>query len=81
MALQNGFASFSPTCHLGKGGDVICDKCRPGHTGSQCERYVAQLWEKICHCYPHLSRDNYFKYMRTFLIEGIWVIKTNILLG
>lgn len=31
--------SFSPTCHLDNGGEVICDKCLPGYAGTKCERY------------------------------------------
>ncbi|XP_029446888.1 laminin subunit alpha-1 [Rhinatrema bivittatum] len=30
--------NFSPTCHLDKGGEVICDQCPLGYTGSRCER-------------------------------------------
>uniref|UniRef100_A0A7M4EVN4 Laminin subunit alpha-1 n=1 Tax=Crocodylus porosus TaxID=8502 RepID=A0A7M4EVN4_CROPO len=36
--LRTNKNNFSSTCHLGKGGDVICDKCWPGYAGSQCER-------------------------------------------
>lgn len=32
--------SFSPTCQLSEEGGIVCDKCLPGYTGSQCERYV-----------------------------------------
>lgn len=32
--------SFSPTCQLNEEGGIVCDKCLPGYTGSQCERYV-----------------------------------------
>ncbi|XP_068604397.1 laminin subunit alpha-1 [Brachionichthys hirsutus] len=30
--------SFSPTCVLEASGQVSCDQCREGHTGSNCER-------------------------------------------
>lgn len=30
--------SFSPTCHLGEGGDLLCDRCQPGYTGPRCDR-------------------------------------------
>nr|XP_033789904.1 laminin subunit alpha-1 [Geotrypetes seraphini] len=30
--------NFSPTCHLDKEGEVICDQCPPGYAGSRCER-------------------------------------------
>uniref|UniRef100_A0A8C1W8S5 Laminin subunit alpha 2 n=1 Tax=Cyprinus carpio TaxID=7962 RepID=A0A8C1W8S5_CYPCA len=30
--------NFSPTCHGGARGDVICDRCLPGYTGTHCDR-------------------------------------------
>ncbi|XP_017267406.1 laminin subunit alpha-2 isoform X4 [Kryptolebias marmoratus] len=30
--------NFSPTCHLGKEGEVLCDQCQPGYTGPRCDR-------------------------------------------
>ncbi|KAK2856042.1 hypothetical protein Q5P01_004777 [Channa striata] len=30
--------SFSPTCHLSEGGELLCDQCQPGYTGPQCDR-------------------------------------------
>ncbi|XP_067834515.1 laminin subunit alpha-1 isoform X2 [Heptranchias perlo] len=30
--------NFSPTCHLNKTGEVICDQCRLGYTGPKCDR-------------------------------------------
>uniref|UniRef100_A0A8C5X3Z9 Laminin subunit alpha 1 n=1 Tax=Malurus cyaneus samueli TaxID=2593467 RepID=A0A8C5X3Z9_9PASS len=30
--------NFSPTCHLSEEGGIVCDKCLPGYTDSQCER-------------------------------------------
>ena len=33
------FVSFSPTCHLDDGDEVVCDQCAPGYTGDWCERY------------------------------------------
>ncbi|XP_061560844.1 laminin subunit alpha-2 isoform X2 [Phycodurus eques] len=30
--------NFSPTCHLGEGGELLCDQCQPGHTGPRCDR-------------------------------------------
>ncbi|XP_053105976.1 laminin subunit alpha-1 isoform X2 [Hemicordylus capensis] len=36
--LKTATNNFSPTCHLDKGGEVICDKCPPGYAGAKCER-------------------------------------------
>lgn len=30
--------SFSPTCYLDTRGEVICDQCPPGYTGTRCDR-------------------------------------------
>ncbi|KAF7660100.1 hypothetical protein LDENG_00288180 [Lucifuga dentata] len=30
--------SFSPTCHQGDGGELLCDQCQPGYTGPRCDR-------------------------------------------
>ncbi|XP_061609365.1 laminin subunit alpha-2 isoform X7 [Phyllopteryx taeniolatus] len=30
--------NFSPTCHLGEGGELLCDQCQPGYTGPRCDR-------------------------------------------
>uniref|UniRef100_A0A3B3SV33 Laminin subunit alpha 1 n=1 Tax=Paramormyrops kingsleyae TaxID=1676925 RepID=A0A3B3SV33_9TELE len=30
--------NFSPTCHLGQPGEVICDQCQQGYTGTRCDR-------------------------------------------
>ncbi|KAK5616507.1 hypothetical protein CRENBAI_009395 [Crenichthys baileyi] len=30
--------NFSPTCHLAEGGELLCDRCQPGYTGSRCDR-------------------------------------------
>uniref|UniRef100_A0A8C1CBX1 Laminin subunit alpha 2 n=1 Tax=Cyprinus carpio carpio TaxID=630221 RepID=A0A8C1CBX1_CYPCA len=30
--------NFSPTCHVDARGDVICDRCLPGYTGTRCDR-------------------------------------------
>ncbi|XP_059831982.1 laminin subunit alpha-1 isoform X1 [Hypanus sabinus] len=30
--------NFSPTCHLNKTEEFICDQCQPGYTGSRCDR-------------------------------------------
>ncbi|TNN27866.1 Laminin subunit alpha-1 [Liparis tanakae] len=30
--------SFSPTCHLDGGGELLCDRCQPGYTGPRCDR-------------------------------------------
>uniref|UniRef100_A0A8B9ZI22 Laminin subunit alpha-2 n=1 Tax=Anas platyrhynchos TaxID=8839 RepID=A0A8B9ZI22_ANAPL len=38
--LSSAANNFSPTCQLREGGGIVCDKCLPGHTGFQCERYV-----------------------------------------
>ncbi|XP_077409138.1 laminin subunit alpha-2 isoform X2 [Vanacampus margaritifer] len=29
--------NFSPTCHLGGGGELLCDQCQPGYTGPRCD--------------------------------------------
>uniref|UniRef100_A0A8B9DLH3 Laminin subunit alpha-1 n=1 Tax=Anser cygnoides TaxID=8845 RepID=A0A8B9DLH3_ANSCY len=38
--LSSAANNFSPTCQLREGGGIVCDKCLPGYTGFQCERYV-----------------------------------------
>uniref|UniRef100_UPI00398EB503 laminin subunit alpha-1 n=1 Tax=Pristiophorus japonicus TaxID=55135 RepID=UPI00398EB503 len=30
--------NFSPTCHLKRSGEVVCDECRLGYAGSRCDR-------------------------------------------
>uniref|UniRef100_A0A671XJM5 Basement membrane-specific heparan sulfate proteoglycan core protein n=1 Tax=Sparus aurata TaxID=8175 RepID=A0A671XJM5_SPAAU len=30
--------NFSPTCHLGEEGQLLCDQCQPGYTGPRCDR-------------------------------------------
>ncbi|XP_071323557.1 laminin subunit alpha-2 isoform X2 [Trachinotus anak] len=30
--------NFSPTCHLGEEGELLCDQCPPGYTGPRCDR-------------------------------------------
>uniref|UniRef100_A0A3Q3VVE3 Basement membrane-specific heparan sulfate proteoglycan core protein n=1 Tax=Mola mola TaxID=94237 RepID=A0A3Q3VVE3_MOLML len=30
--------NFSPTCHLGKEGELLCDQCQLGYTGPRCDR-------------------------------------------
>ncbi|XP_056260714.1 laminin subunit alpha-2 isoform X6 [Seriola aureovittata] len=30
--------NFSPTCHLGEEGELLCDQCPPGYTGPRCNR-------------------------------------------
>ncbi|XP_040920196.1 laminin subunit alpha-2 isoform X2 [Toxotes jaculatrix] len=30
--------NFSPTCHLGEEGELLCDRCQPGYTGPRCDR-------------------------------------------
>ncbi|XP_055492345.1 laminin subunit alpha-2 [Leucoraja erinacea] len=30
--------NFSPTCYLDTRGEVICDQCPPGYTGTRCDR-------------------------------------------
>uniref|UniRef100_A0A3Q3KQ98 Laminin, alpha 2 n=1 Tax=Monopterus albus TaxID=43700 RepID=A0A3Q3KQ98_MONAL len=30
--------NFSPTCHLGEEGELLCDQCHPGYTGPRCNR-------------------------------------------
>uniref|UniRef100_A0A663M6Q6 Laminin subunit alpha-1 n=1 Tax=Athene cunicularia TaxID=194338 RepID=A0A663M6Q6_ATHCN len=36
--LSSAANNFSPTCQLSEGGEIVCDNCLPGYTGSQCER-------------------------------------------
>ncbi|RMC15554.1 hypothetical protein DUI87_07750 [Hirundo rustica rustica] len=36
--LSSAANNFSPTCQLSEEGGIVCDKCLPGYTGSQCER-------------------------------------------
>ncbi|XP_039981437.1 laminin subunit alpha-2 isoform X2 [Xiphias gladius] len=30
--------NFSPTCHLGEEGELLCDQCQPGYAGPRCDR-------------------------------------------
>lgn len=30
--------NFSPTCHIGEEGVVLCDQCPPGYSGPRCDR-------------------------------------------
>ncbi|KAM3603056.1 uncharacterized protein V6R79_015876 [Siganus canaliculatus] len=30
--------NFSPTCHQGNEGQMLCDQCQPGYTGPRCDR-------------------------------------------
>nr|XP_040016243.1 laminin subunit alpha-2 isoform X7 [Gasterosteus aculeatus aculeatus] len=30
--------NFSPTCHVGVEGELLCDQCQPGYTGPRCDR-------------------------------------------
>ncbi|XP_044024751.1 laminin subunit alpha-2 isoform X3 [Siniperca chuatsi] len=30
--------NFSPTCHLGEEGELLCDQCQTGYTGPRCDR-------------------------------------------
>ncbi|XP_056150110.1 laminin subunit alpha-2 [Lampris incognitus] len=30
--------NFSPTCHLGEEGELLCDRCQTGYTGPRCDR-------------------------------------------
>uniref|UniRef100_UPI003AAF5012 laminin subunit alpha-2 n=1 Tax=Centroberyx gerrardi TaxID=166262 RepID=UPI003AAF5012 len=30
--------NFSPTCHLGDEGELLCDRCQTGYTGPRCDR-------------------------------------------
>uniref|UniRef100_A0A8B9S3L0 Laminin subunit alpha-1 n=1 Tax=Apteryx owenii TaxID=8824 RepID=A0A8B9S3L0_APTOW len=36
--LSSAANNFSPTCLQSEGGEIVCDKCPSGYTGSQCER-------------------------------------------
>ncbi|XP_066555448.1 laminin subunit alpha-2 [Amia ocellicauda] len=36
--LQSPTNNFSPTCFLDKKGELICDQCQPGYTGTRCDR-------------------------------------------
>ncbi|XP_029705872.1 LOW QUALITY PROTEIN: laminin subunit alpha-2 [Takifugu rubripes] len=56
--------SFSPTCHLSKGGELLCDQCEPGYTGPRCDRcyngYFGQPSVpggscQPCHCHGNLD--------------------------
>lgn len=35
---HGNYNSFSPTCHLGEEGELLCDQCQPGYTGPRCDR-------------------------------------------
>ncbi|KAL6095758.1 lama2 [Pungitius sinensis] len=30
--------NFSPTCHVGAEGELLCDQCQPGYAGPRCDR-------------------------------------------
>ncbi|KAG7508024.1 laminin subunit alpha-2 isoform X5 [Solea senegalensis] len=36
--VRGDHVSFSPTCHLGEEGELLCDQCQPGYTGPRCDR-------------------------------------------
>ncbi|XP_065124896.1 laminin subunit alpha-2 isoform X2 [Paramisgurnus dabryanus] len=54
--------NFSPTCHLDGRGEVICDRCPPGYTGTRCDRcangYFGRPNIPGGSCQPCLCNDN-----------------------
>uniref|UniRef100_A0A673MXM5 Laminin subunit alpha-2-like n=1 Tax=Sinocyclocheilus rhinocerous TaxID=307959 RepID=A0A673MXM5_9TELE len=50
--------NFSPTCHADARGEVICDRCPPGYTGTRCDRCANGYFGRpnipggSCHCDP-----------------------------
>ncbi|CDQ57479.1 unnamed protein product [Oncorhynchus mykiss] len=54
--------SFSPTCHVDPRGELICDRCQPGHTGPRCDRcsngYFGQPTVKGGSCQPCQCNGN-----------------------
>ncbi|KAI9543880.1 hypothetical protein NQZ68_004928 [Dissostichus eleginoides] len=40
------YESFSPTCHLGREGELLCDQCQPGYTGPRCDSERGQLFKR-----------------------------------
>ncbi|XP_030638763.1 laminin subunit alpha-2 [Chanos chanos] len=54
--------NFSPTCHQDARGELICDRCQPGYTGTRCERcangYFGRPDIKGGFCRPCECNDN-----------------------
>ncbi|XP_071006528.1 laminin subunit alpha-2 isoform X1 [Oncorhynchus clarkii lewisi] len=54
--------NFSPTCHVDLRGELICDRCQPGHTGPRCDRcsngYFGQPTVKGGSCQPCQCKGN-----------------------
>lgn len=54
--------NFSPTCHLGREGDLLCDQCQPGYTGPRCDRcsngFFGRSSEPGGSCQPCDCHDN-----------------------
>ncbi|XP_051816710.1 laminin subunit alpha-2 isoform X2 [Acanthochromis polyacanthus] len=54
--------NFSPTCHLGEGGELLCDRCQSGYTGPRCDRcsngYYGQPTVPGGSCQPCDCHDN-----------------------
>ncbi|KAG7269219.1 hypothetical protein CRUP_037919, partial [Coryphaenoides rupestris] len=54
--------NFSPTCHLGDGGEMLCDRCQTGYTGPRCGRcangYFGQPTLPGGSCQPCECHDN-----------------------
>ncbi|XP_051266055.1 laminin subunit alpha-2 isoform X2 [Dicentrarchus labrax] len=54
--------NFSPTCHLGEEGELLCDQCQPGYTGPRCDRcsngYYGQPTVPGSTCQPCDCHDN-----------------------
>ncbi|XP_008282807.1 laminin subunit alpha-2 isoform X2 [Stegastes partitus] len=54
--------NFSPTCHLGEEGELLCDRCQPGYTGPRCDRcsngYYGQPTLPGGSCQPCDCHDN-----------------------
>ncbi|XP_010769192.1 laminin subunit alpha-2-like [Notothenia coriiceps] len=56
------YESFSPTCQLGREGELLCDQCQPGYTGPRCDRcsngFFGRPSEPGGSCQPCDCHDN-----------------------
>ncbi|XP_071058103.1 laminin subunit alpha-2 isoform X1 [Pseudochaenichthys georgianus] len=54
--------NFSPTCHLGREGELLCDQCQPRYTGPRCDRcsngFFGRPSEPGGYCEPCDCHDN-----------------------
>ncbi|XP_032440521.1 laminin subunit alpha-2 isoform X2 [Xiphophorus hellerii] len=54
--------NFSPTCHLGDKGELLCDQCQPGYTGPRCDScssgYYGQPAAPGGSCQPCICNGN-----------------------